>query len=352
MKRIGIIGCGRISDLHVLGYRNQDDFAITAVCDVDKSLAAFKAQSWGLEEVTLFEDYRELCKSGLVDLVEVIVPHHLHRQVAVYALEQGLNVSVQKPMAINLTEADDMIEAARLSQGFLKVYENFVHYPPIARARQIIDEGGIGEPLSIRIKSNPGDPACGWKVPAAAQAWRLDLSQSGGGPLTFDDGHHKIAVAWYLMGRIEQVYAQIGQTSIGGGKSLDAPAIISFGFSDGRMGILEVVYSPHLQIQTDHYAQDDQVEVTGTKGLLWVTRGHGRTSGRAPLILYREGVTHEYDDLPGGWEQSFIASTRNTIEAVRGETALSLTGEEGRHLLEVGLAIQESASSGRSVFIP
>jgi predicted dehydrogenase len=352
MIRVGIIGCGRISDLHILGYQDRSDARVVALCDISRDLATAKATAWGLPAATIYDAYRELCSSGTVDLVEIIVPHHLHHEVTVYALAQGLNVSVQKPMAMSLAEADDMIDQSRQASGVMKVYENFIHYPPIAKARQVIDAGDIGEPLTIRIKSNPGDPAYGWSVPAAAAAWRHDVSKSGGGPLTFDDGHHKIAVAWHLMGPIERVHAWIGETEIGDGQILDAPAAITLGFSGGRLGVFDVVYSPNLQIHTDHYAQDDQIEVTGTRGVLWVTRGHGRTLSRAPVVVYRDGVAHEYDDMATGWESSFIASTHNTIDALHGRTPLSLTGEEGREILAADLAIQESAATGGAITIP
>jgi predicted dehydrogenase len=117
------------------------------------------------------------------------------------------------------------------------------------------------------------------------------------------------------------------------------------------MGVFDVVYSPDLHVHSDHYAQDDQVEVTGTRGVLWVTRGHGRTLPRAPVVVYRDGVAHEYDDMPTGWESSFIAATHNTIDAVHGRTPPSLTVEDAREVLAAGLAIQESAATGRSVTI-
>jgi len=347
--RVGIIGCGRISDLHALGYRGCDGFRLAAACDVDREAAAAKARAWGLPPEAVFDDYRALCDSGRADLVEVLVPHHMHHQVAMYALRAGLSVSLQKPMAVSLAEADEMIAEADRRGLFFKVYENFVHYPPIARARRVIDQGVIGEPLGIRIKSNSGNPSFGWEVPRAAREWRHDPARGGGGPLTFDDGHHKLAAAWFLMGRMEWVHARIGRTELPDGMILDAPAVITFGFSGGRMGVFDVVHSPGLRIHSDHYAQDDHVEVTGSEGVLWVTRGHGRTVPRAPLIVYRGGATYEYDDMPSGWEASFTASTRNTAAALRGEEPLSLTGEQGRHLLEAGLALQESAATDRPV---
>lgn len=351
MFRVGIIGCGRISDLHARGYRGCDDFRLAAACDVDREAAAAKARAWGLPPGAVFDDFREMCDSGEVDLAEVLVPHHLHHRVAMYALRAGLAVSLQKPMAVSLAEADEMIAEAGRRGSFFKVYENFVHYPPIARARRVIDRGEIGEPLGIRIKSNPGDPSFGWDVPRTAREWRHDPARGGGGPLTFDDGHHKLAAAWFLMGPIERVHARIGRTELPDGMILDAPAVVTFGFSGGRMGVFDVVYSPGLRIHSDHYAQDDYVEVTGSEGVLWVTRGHGRTVPRAPLIVYRGGVTYEYDDMPSGWEASFTASTRNTMAALRGEEPMSLTGEQGRHLLAAGLALQESAAADRPIAV-
>ena len=85
----------------------------------------------------------------------------------------------------------------------------------------------IGEPLTIRIKSVFGDPRYGWAIPEAARTWRLDPAACGGGPIVFDDGHHKFALAWWLMGMPEEVHAWIGRTEVEGG-TVDGPAMISF----------------------------------------------------------------------------------------------------------------------------
>ena len=353
MVRVGIVGCGRIADLHVASWLRQPNCIITALCDTDGDTLASKAEQWDLNDAAAFEDHEALCQSGLVDLVEVLLPHHLHCPVALYALSLGLNVSVQKPMATSLQDADAMLEAAERSTGFLKVFENFLHYPPVVQARRIIDAGGIGEPLSIHLKSNPGDPRCGWSVPAAAQAWRQNVALSGGGPLTFDDGHHKLAIAQHLMGPIEWVLARIGATDVGGGVTLDAPAIISMGFGGGRMGVLEVVHSPKLRVKTKHYAQDDRVEVTGSDGLLQIAGGHGRTIDQVPLIHYaRDGRDRRYHHLTGvsgEWAASFEGGVKNSLDALADEAEPMLTPEEGRRLLKVGLGIGQSALTGEVV---
>lgn len=116
-----IVGCGRISDLHELGYRGQDDACIVAVCDTKRARAREKAKAWGVEQV--YTDYRELLANPDIDLVELLVPHHLHAEMAVTACRAGKHVSVQKPMALNLAEVDRMFEAAVQAGVILRVVE-------------------------------------------------------------------------------------------------------------------------------------------------------------------------------------------------------------------------------------
>ncbi|MSQ60670.1 MAG: gfo/Idh/MocA family oxidoreductase, partial [Betaproteobacteria bacterium] len=94
-------------------------------------------------------------------------------------------------------------------------------------------------------------------MPGARHAKR-----SGGGPLAFDDGHHKFAVAWHFMGMAEEVHAWIDSTEVEPGFVLDCPALISWKFANKRYGNLEIVYSPELQVLTEHYAQHDPIEIT------------------------------------------------------------------------------------------
>ncbi|MDY6867204.1 MAG: Gfo/Idh/MocA family oxidoreductase [Chloroflexota bacterium] len=106
---IGIVGCGRISDMHALGYRDREDAKIIAVCDTNRRRARKKAKEWGAEEV--YKDYAELLANPKIDLVELVVPHHPHKPMTVQAAQAGKHISVQKPMALTAAEADQMITA-------------------------------------------------------------------------------------------------------------------------------------------------------------------------------------------------------------------------------------------------
>ena len=349
MLRIGFIGTGRISDLHALEYLQSDRAQIAAVCDIDEESAQRRAADWNIPPARVFTNHHALLALPDLDLVEILLPHHLHHPVTLDALAAGKHVSVQKPMALSLTQADEMIAAAETAQKTLRVYENFIFYPPVVHAASLIEAGEIGDPLTIRIKSNAGFSPTAWHVPLSAWAWRFNPEICGGGPMLFDDGHHKFALAWHFMGLAEEVHAWIGEMELMPGRVLDTPAIVSWKFPNNRFGSLEVVYSPQLQIDTRYYAQDDRIEITGTRGVIWINGGHGRLADAPSVALCRDGQTRNFDNLPTGWEQSFIHATRHLINALHDGGPPTLTASEGRIVLRSLLAAQQSASTGQTV---
>ena len=349
---VGIVGTGRISDLHAIEYLASPAARIVALCDTDTALASRRASAWGLDGAAIDDDIDDLLARPEVDLVEILLPHHLHLGAALKAVDAGKIVSLQKPMCISMAEADRLVAAAEASDRPFKVFENFLFYPPVVRARALIAQGAIGTPLSIRIKSNPGRSATAWDVPESAIAWRQRPEQAGGGPLVFDDGHHKFALAWHFMGEPLEVHAFIGHTETADHRvRVDAPSMVSFRFPGNRVGSLEIVHSPELEIVTRHYAQDDRVEITGSKGVLWINGGHGRLGDAAPLALYRNGALTEFRDVDTGWEQSFVLSTRHYLEVLTQGGRPVLTAHEGRQVLRFALAALESARSGRAISV-
>jgi predicted dehydrogenase len=350
--RVGFIGAGRISDLHAIEYLQNEKAELVAISEIDTENANKRAAAWGIPKEKVFSDYHDLLAMKDIDLVEILLPHHLHHQAALDAAAAGKHISLQKPMAINLQQADQMIEAAKKAGVIFKVFENFIFYPPVMKAKQLIDAGEIGDPISIRIKSNAAKSPHAWAVPLSAQVWRFDPDTCGGGPLVFDDGHHKFSLGWFFMGMAEEVHAWIGSLPVNDGVNigiLDSPAIVSWKFPGNRVGSLEVVYSPEMVLNTNHYAQDDRIEITGTKGVIWVTRGHGKMMDVPPVVLYKDMQVRTFSDMEVGWEHSFINSTRHFIEAYFKGEPPSLTGEQGRDILRFTLAAQESARTGSSV---
>ena len=349
-ERIGvrIIGCGRIFDLHMRGYEGREDAAVLAVADVSEEKRCQRAERYGIPKH--YDDYRHLLEDNDIDLVEILTPHHLHREMALAAAAAGKHISLQKPPALSVAEMDDIMAAAERAGVTLRVYENFVFYPPIVKARQLIEEGAVGQPLNIRMRSVGGSAAGGWEVPLEAWAWRVDERTCGGGPFVFDDGYHKFSIALYLLGEVEKVFCWMEALPLGEGRCVDAPSICIWKHKAGsQFGSIDFTWAYDLYIKSDYYSADDRVEVTGTEGIIWVTRGHGNMLDIPPLLLYREGKLTAFTDLEADWGASFRDATRHLLDSLREGSAPRLTPEEGRRVLQFALAALTSAREGREV---
>jgi predicted dehydrogenase len=349
--RVAIVGCGRISDLHQIGYRGREDAKIVAVCDTNKGHARDKAREWGVEKV--YTDYAQVLNDQDVDVVELLTPHHLHCSMTVQAAEAGKHISVQKPMALTAAEADKMIAAANKAGVRLRVYETFVYYAPAMRAKQMIEAGEIGEVRTIRMHVNSGTGDTSWKVPLSAWLWRFNEKQCGGGPLVFDHGYHLFSLGYYLGGPVEKVYAWIDHTPVkeaGGIVKIDAPAMIMFKYKFSHCyGQLDIEHTPKMRIYSDYYADDDRIEVIGEKGILFINRYTARTVDLPELMIFKDGKTTPVLVEGVEWHDSFIATTHDFIEKLKTGGQPRLDGPTGKAVLQFTLAALQSAATGREV---
>lgn len=350
--RVAIVGCGRISDLHQLGYRGREDAKIVAVCDTNRSHAKKKAQEWGIPRV--YTDYQQVLDDPEVDLIELLTPHHLHCSMTVQAARAGKHISVQKPMALSAAEADQMIAAANQAGVLLRVYETFVYYAPAVRAKAMIEAGEIGEVRAVRMHVSTGTGDTAWEVPLSAWLWRFNEKQCGGGPLVFDHGYHLFSLGYYLGGPVEKVFAWIEQTPVkeaGGIVKIDAPAMIMFKYKAPRCyGEFDVEYTPKMRIYSDYYADDDRIEIIGEKGMLFINRYTAKTVDLPPLMLFKDGKTTPIPVEGIEWHDSFIAATRDLIEVLKtGGKQARLDGPTGKAVLQFTLAALQSAATGREV---
>jgi predicted dehydrogenase len=349
--RVAIVGCGRISDLHQLGYQGRQDARIVAVCDSNKAQARGKAKAWRVEKV--YGDYRQVLEDRDVDLVELLTPHHMHCPMTVQACQAGKHVSVQKPMALSAVEADEMIAAAASAGVMLRVYETFVNYAPAVRAKQMIEDGVIGELQAVRMHVSTGTGDTSWKVPLSAWLWRFNEKQCGGGILVFDHGYHLFSLAYHLGGAVEKVYAWIEHTPIkeaGGLVKIDAPAAIMFRYKSGScIGILDIEHTPAMRIHSEYYADDDRIEIIGEKGILFINRYTTATVDLPALMLFKDGKTTAIPVQGTGWQDSFIATTVDMIEKLKTGGQPRLDGATGKAVLQFTLAAIQSAASGREI---
>jgi predicted dehydrogenase len=344
--RVAIVGCGRISELHELGYRDFKGARIVAVCDKNRRLAEEKARLWNVKAV--YTDYEQILASNEIDLIELLVPHHLHAPMTIAACRAGKHVSVQKPMALSLTEADAMIGAAKGSGVFLRVFENFVFYPPFVKAKSMIDNGIIGELQMIRLHFNSGTLDTSWKVPLKSWLWRFDQKKCGGGPLTFDHGFHLFSIAHFLMGPVERVCAWIDRTPIVMTKFVDGPATIMLKFKDPRKyGVMDFSHTPQIRINSLYYADDNRIEIIGDRGIIFVNQCTTKTIDLPAMMLYKDGKTKKIDVDRTDWKYSFFDCTRHFVDAIASGRPPLLDGQAARAVLQTTLAAQYSAIERR-----
>lgn len=193
--RIGIIGCGGIANgKHMPALSRLKDVEMVAFCDIIEERAQKAAKQFGSAEAKVFTDYQELLKQDL-DVVHVLTPNKSHSPITVAALEAGKHVMCEKPMAINASEAERMVDAAKRTGKKLTIgYQNRFR-PDSMYLKKCIEAGDLGDiyyarALAIRRRAVPT-----WGV-------FLDAEQQGGGPL-IDIGTHALDLTLWEMGNYE-----------------------------------------------------------------------------------------------------------------------------------------------------
>ncbi|MEG1441230.1 MAG: Gfo/Idh/MocA family oxidoreductase [Oscillospiraceae bacterium] len=188
--RVGIVGAGSISELHLKGYNKLDNVEIVAVCDINEERAKEYSEKNGISGV--YTDYNEMIKNSDLDAIDITAWNNAHCGAAIAGLHAGLNVLCEKPMALNADEALAMEKAAKESGKLLMIgfVRRFGTNTEIAKT--FIDNNDLGDIYYIKTKCirRVGNP-CGWFS---------NKELSGGGPL-IDLGVHMIDLARYLMGK-------------------------------------------------------------------------------------------------------------------------------------------------------
>jgi predicted dehydrogenase len=350
--RVGLLGLGRIADLQCLGYREHPRAELLAVCDADEARARARAEAWGVPRV--YRDAADLVADPDLDAIDVLTPHHLHAEHAIRALEAGKHVSLQKPPTRTLAELDALAVVARRSGRTLRIFENFTYYPPHRKARELVDSGAIGVPLSVRLKTAAGRPDRGWRVEMPSLGWRMSRATCGGGPTTFDHGYHCFQMArWFVPAEVERVHAFIHWTRFGEDSWYDGPALVSWRYAGDppRFGSWEVIASLGLAVRSKYYVSDDRLEVHGSEGILWVNRCTGKLLEEPALVLYRDGETRAFHELATDWAESFRLGTRDFVDALVEGRPVGQDVADARRTLAFALAAARSADEGREVTI-
>jgi predicted dehydrogenase len=362
---VGIVGTGVIFDLNVLGYLDQDDVEITCLCNRTLDKAKQKCEKFGLKKnIPLYSDYKEMIDKEHLDIIEILLPHYLHADATIYAAQKGIKgISVQKPMALTLEEADKMIEACEKSGSVLSIYENFMFAPHILKAKELIDNDYIGDPSSIRVKTAIGTKG-GWSIPESAELWRKDPNKIGGAPegspILFDNGWHAFSLAhWFFNEEIEKVFAWTDKY-----QGLDAPAYVMFKYKQSEQhlvpqyGTMEFTLLPEMDFSdSKYYPVDEFIEIIASRGIMKINQGTsiGNKISNSeifpPIVIIRDGKVETYTDFEKDWKYSFINSTNYFINAVRNNEKPILSGNQARSILEFNLAAIKSVKQSKEIFL-
>lgn len=344
---IGLIGLGRIADVHYPGYKLpavKKKAQIYAVCDSNAETVAARQRDF--KAVKKYTDYREMLADPELDAVEILTPQLLHEEMTLAALKARKGVALQKPMTTGLKSADRILQAAEETEVLFRVTDNYVFYPPVVLARKMIEAGEIGEVSSLRIKLTGGGSG-GWNVPSTAWQWRLHEKSQGRGIQTFDHGHHLYATAWYLLGEVERVTAVIDSAD----GIIDCPAVIMFRHRERTAhSVITFTHSADMYVPSDYYANDEWMEITGSKGIIFIHRCTGKIH-RGPGLSLFNGKSHKkFRRVKTDWQTGFSMATQNFIEALRGEADPLLTGRQARGILRLAIAAAHSSREERDVY--
>jgi predicted dehydrogenase len=224
--------------------------------------------------------------------------------------------------------------------------ENYIFYEPLARLKQIVESGDIGEVSGYHMKM-VGSGLGGWEVPASSYKWQFIQIRGGRGILVFDDGWHKLATALWLFGPIREVRAWIGGTEVVPGIEIDAPTTLVWEHESGIRGVWDITLAPDMYLRSDYYTNDERWEVTGRRGFARVNRCTGRGIQQPSLEVYADGEVRSYHALDDDWASSFRDSGRHWLRWLHtGEGPLRWSGEEAVSVLRFALAAYASSAAG------
>ena len=341
--KVAMIGVGDITTLHYPAYCEFEHAELTAICDLDETLLRQRRSEWKIDRAV--SDYRSILDDREIDIIEVNTPHHLHEKFVVEALEAGKHVACQKPMSTTIAAAQAMLEAEKRNPGKLRIMENFVFYPPYVKAKELLEAGEIGTPLSIRFKLGTGLVGSRW-VPLKSELWHLLESEKGMGQAVFDDGYHKLSMAIHLIGNIESVKGFIDRSFV----YIDEPAQLIWRYKDlPTLGSFDIAFTPNLYTKSKYFGADERIDIIGTRGMMHLSCCTGRITDDPPLILYRDGRRVLYDELETDWQASFNAAIRDfPLAIIEGRETL-ISAERALDIMKFAFALITAAKRGREV---
>lgn len=348
-----MIGAGAIVQRgHIPNFQAIPNAKVVAVCDVNLARAQEAAEEAGVEGA--YADHKEMLAEEKPDIVVVATPNIFHKPISIDALQAGVNVLCEKPLALSVADAQEMYAVANEQGKLLTVGTHFRFSAPVQMAKRQVDAGFFGDIYAARTLWNrrAGIPGYG--------SWFTNNDLAGGGSL-FDIGIHALDRALFLMGYPEPVtvsgvsYAQFGPRGqgLGGwGSDISKPSAnarfdvddFAWGFvrfDNGATLILEVSWASHFENQF-------YTELYGTEGGAYL--GGMDNKIRLYTDLNQQPVNIDMD-VPAA-VNSYGVLARNFVRRLDGDADADLVSErQALTSVKIVEGIQRSAAEGGEVRI-
>jgi len=245
--RVGIAGCGRIAGSHVRAWRRAGA-EVVAVCDVVESKAREFARMHGVRQY--FKSVREMLDGAELDILSVCTPPQAHKQVALEAIERGVNVFIEKPLVTSYSDAVEIVERARSRGVKLGVTTNYLFTPVMAKVRDLVRAGAIGAVRRVDVIVYVPEDV----ILSAGGGWLESLPGGALGEVL----PHPIYLLQSLLGRLEPLSVSSAKISKSGWQRHDElHALLR-----GERGLGRVVISYNAR----HF--DIYVIIEGTSGFI------------------------------------------------------------------------------------
>jgi predicted dehydrogenase len=337
---VGLVGSGFIGQLHADAFSRSAIASVRAVASRSAGRAEAFARQWGIP--CWHTDFRDLVQRPDVDMVCVAAPNRLHRDIVVAAAQAGKHVVCEKPLARTLAEADEMIAACRSAGVRLMYAEELCFAPKYVRAKQLADEGALGEVYLVRQGEQHYGPHSDW-------FW--DPEQAGGGVL-MDMGCHGIEFARWVYGKpaVRSVTAEVGTFVHRERTTAEDHAVVWVRFEGERAGLVEVSWAKPG-------GMDDRAEIVGSNGITYADLLRGSSLTTYSDVGYGYAVEKAPDTrgwtftmYEEQWNYGFPQEMDHFARCVAEDTTPRETGEDGRAVLEIIYAAYRAARHGRVEF--
>lgn len=340
--KVGLIGSQFISSIHAEALRACQSAELFAVASPTAGNAERFAQAHEIPHHRT--DYRKMLEMPEIDMIVIGTPNHTHCQITVDAAAAGKHIVLEKPMCLNLAEADRMLAECRTAKVKFMYAEELCFAPKYVRMKQLLDSGALGEPTLVKQSEKHDGPH-------APHFW--DVERSGGG-VTMDMGCHAIEFFRWMLGRpkIRSVYAQMSTLVHKDKTRGDDNALLIVEFENGAIGLAEESW-------TKLGGMDDRAEVHGSKGVAFADLLHGNaieaySQDGYGYAVEKAGSTKgwSFPIYEEAWNYGFHGEMAHFVDCVLHDKQAIVTGEDARAVMEVLFAAYESAGTGRKVMLP